>query len=184
MIIRPTAVLFVVCVFSTALLAAAHEVTREPIAKAEEDARQLSIMAVLPDDTAECVPAQSMASCYAAYNADGELIAYAVDTSVKGYGGDIRVMTGISADGEVIAVNVYDNSQETPGLGARTSEEEFTAQFKGRSAERGFAVTKDIAKYDGYETVDAVTGATISSRAVSEAVTRAAELVRGGVQVE
>ena len=76
-------------------------------------------------------------------------------------------------DGNIIGVNVYDNSDETPGLGAKTSDKSFEDQFTGKSALTEFAVSKDSVKYPGDQTVDAVTGATISSRGVVGAVNHA-----------
>lgn len=187
-ILIPTIALVLICGGSTALLAATNEVTKEPIAQAEEQSMQDSMKSVSPKNAAEYVEVttdDTSAQCYQVLDKDGNVIAYTIATSTSGYGGTIKVMTGIDADGSIIAVNVYDNSDETPGLGAKTSEEQFSGQFSGNTADIDFAVTKDADKYPDNQTIDAVTGATISSRAVTGAVNHALELYReisGGVE--
>ena len=187
-ILIPTIALVLICGISTALLAATNEVTREPIAQAEEQSKQDSMQSVSPKDAAEYVEVttdDTSAECYKVLDKDGNVIAYTISTSAKGYGGTIKVMTGIDVSGSVIAVNVYDNSDETPGLGAKTSDDQFSGQFSGNDAQTNFAVTKDADKYPDNKSVDAVTGATISSRAVVGAVNHALELYReisGGVE--
>lgn len=88
-----------------------------------------------------------------------------VTTEAKGYGGAIEVMTGIRPDGTVSGVTILSMS-ETPGLGAKTKESSFLRQYTGANAP-DLAVNKDGG------TVNAVSGATISSRAVTEAVNSA-----------
>lgn len=181
-ILIPTTVLVVVCAVTTALLGFTNEITKKPIAQVEEQSRQESMKSVSPDgvQSYEKVEISDDGSeCYAALDAQGNIISYAVSTSSKGYGGAIKVMTGISAeDGSVIAVSVYDNSDETPGLGAKTSEDKFSGQFSGEIQGDGFTVVKDADKYPDNKSVDAVTGATISSRAVVSAVNHAVEIYR------
>lgn len=176
-VLVPTLVLFTVCIITTALLGFTNEITKEPIAQAEAESSKESMMSVSPDGvkTYEKIEiSDDSAECYAALGEDGSILAYAISTSAKGYGGAIKVMTGINAaDGSLIAVSVFDNSDETPGLGAKTSEDKFTEQFAGDIDENGFAVAKDADKYPDSKTVDAVTGATISSRAVVSAVNQA-----------
>lgn len=177
--LAPVASLFIICTVSTALLAAAHTVTMEPIEQARESALSESMMSVVPRETEsfeEIALDGGSERCFRALDGSGETVAYAVSTSAAGYGGTIAVMTGIGADGDIIAVNVYDNSDETPGLGAKTSLPDFTRQFGGLSADRGVAVSKDIGKFPDYSEIDAVTGATISSRGAAAAVSRAIEI--------
>lgn len=188
-ILIPTLALVIICTVTTGLLAVTNEVTKEPIAQAEQQSRQESMKSVSPEGTVsyeEIATEDDSALCYSALDSNGNVIAYIISTSASGYGGKIKVMTGINAeDGTVIAVNVYDNSDETPGLGAKTSEDKFSGQFGGNTAENGFAVSKDADKYPDSTTVDAVTGATISSRAVVSAVNQAVEIynqVSGGVE--
>ncbi len=110
-----------------------------------------------------------------AYDAlkDGEKIGVCIKTSAAGYGGDITVIVGIK-DGKVEGVSITD-MDETPGLGARASEESFISQYKGKSGK--LAVSKDGGQ------IETISGATITSRAVTEAVNKAleaAEKLNGG----
>ncbi|WP_417019446.1 FMN-binding protein, partial [Anaerotruncus massiliensis (ex Liu et al. 2021)] len=75
---------------------------------------------------------------------------YAFKVKDKGFGGVYNVMVGIGNDGRITGVKLLDNS-ETPGLGSKTGADAFTGQFPGKDK--------------SLEGVDAVTGATISSKA-------------------
>ena len=77
-------------------------------------------------------------------------------------------MVGIDSDGKVTGISVISASSETPGLGARSTEPEFQAQFADQVGTE-VAVAKDGGS------IDALTGATITSRAVSEGVVAAAQ---------
>ena len=106
---------------------------------------------------------------------------YVITTEAKGYGGTIEVMTGITADGSVSGV-VLLSQNETPGLGANATKESFTEQYQQAVPESGFEVIKSGAAADGQ--IQAMTGATITSRAVTDAVNLAVEkyqtLEKGG----
>lgn len=87
-----------------------------------------------------------------------------VASSKKGYGGEISLMIGVTAEGRVRKIRIL-SQQETPGLGTKVTEAPFASQFDDRSITGTvWAVRKD------HGDIDAVTGATISSRAVLEAV--------------
>lgn len=93
---------------------------------------------------------------------DGKEIGYAFLAVGKGYGGEIDILVGLDADFTVKEVTIISHT-ETPGLGGKITEASFRDQFKGLS------VDKVALRRDGGE-VDAVSGATISSKAVVEAV--------------
>jgi electron transport complex protein RnfG len=89
--------------------------------------------------------------------------------SSKGYSGDIWIMVGIDTEGILTDTYVIEH-KETPGLGSKMKDEKFSGQYVGVDlASADIRVTKDGG------TVDAISGATISSRAFSEAVTLAYE---------
>lgn len=102
---------------------------------------------------------------------DGEPKAVAFDSTGSGYGGEIGVIVGVNIEkDEMVGVGVTTH-KETPGLGARAkTDKTFTAQFRGLPIPDKYSV-----KADGGE-VDALSGATITSRGVSEAITRAGEI--------
>lgn len=175
-ILIPTVSLFVICLCVTALLAVTNAVTKDAIAYQQERSAAESRQAVCPDavDFEKVEYDVQGVECYKALEESGNLIGYAISSASRGYGGDVKVMTGINAeDGSVIAINVYDNSGETPGLGVNTSGEKFTSQFAGLSSGTGVTVDKDAGKNPDSVAVDSVTGATISSRAVVDAVNQA-----------
>ena len=177
-ILIPTVSLFVICLCVTALLAVTNAVTKDAIAYQQELSAAESRQAVCPDAVYfEKVEYDVQGvECYKALDESGNLIGYAISSASRGYGGDVKVMTGVNAeDGSVIAINVYDNSGETPGLGVNTSGEKFTSQFAGLSSGTGVTVDKDAGKNPDSVAVDSVTGATISSRAVTNAVNQAFE---------
>ena len=95
---------------------------------------------------------------------NGEHAGLAFELSSQGYGGNIQLMAGVTFDGNISGIKVLNHS-ETPGLGANITTKEFTSQFRGMSLDK--TVWKD--KKVGGD-VDQVTGATISSSAVLEAV--------------
>ena len=99
---------------------------------------------------------------------DGEPRGIAFETSGKGYGGDVGLMVGINVkDDKLIGVGVTTHG-ETPGMGARAkSDPSFVAQFKDQTLGEPFKVTADGGS------INALSGATITSRAVSAAATDA-----------
>ena len=99
---------------------------------------------------------------------DGADAGYCVEVGATGFGGAVDTMVGIDSDGKVTGISVISASSETPGLGARSTEPEFQAQFAGQVGTE-VAVAKDGGS------IDALTGATITSRAVSEGVVAAAQ---------
>ncbi len=104
---------------------------------------------------------------------NGTPAAVAFETFGKGYGGDIGVMVGVNvADGNIVGVGVTTHN-ETPGLGARAkSDPDFVAQFKGQPLIEDFKVRSDGGQ------VDALSGATFTSRGVSAALTDAGKLYK------
>ena len=102
---------------------------------------------------------------------DGEPRGVAFETSGKGFGGDVGLMVGIDVkDNKLMGVNVTTHG-ETPGMGAKAkSDPTFVSQFKGLTLEQPFAVTQDGGS------ISAISGATITSRAVSGAATDAEKI--------
>ncbi len=101
---------------------------------------------------------------------DGELKALAFETQGKGFGGEIGVVLGIDVSEDTLAGIGITSHSETPGLGARIAEPGFIANFQGLSMD---GVVKVRADGGG---VDAISGATISSRAVCTAISSGLEL--------
>ena len=155
-----------------AVLAIVNEITRERIASIATLKSNKAAKAVLPagvnaiDQRKD--PADEKAVIFVAYAdaAKSKVLGYAAPgVSASGYGGTIRLMVGLTAERNVVSYQVL-AANETPGLGAKLGDAAFTAQFGGKSG-RALKVKKDGGD------VDAITGATITSRAVCEAIANA-----------
>lgn len=101
---------------------------------------------------------------------NGAVIGYCVEIASAGFGGDVSLMVGYRADGSILGVQVVSHS-ETPGLGARVEEEEYLSQYDNKNG------TLTL----GSE-IDAISGATISSRAVINGVNEATEIVKSYIE--
>ena len=176
-ILRLAGTLFLITALVAAALAGVNAVTRERIAAAQQQKLQDAISQVLPDGenlepvvlTTEDPQIRSAYVCPQGY---------AVEVAVAGFGGTVTMMVGVSSSGTVTGVSVISHT-ETPGLGAvaaaqSAAGEAFRQQFVGMSGQ--LAVTKDGGA------VDSITGATITSRAVTQGVNAALEwvLAQGG----
>lgn len=171
----PTITLFVICLIATLLLGLTNQVTAPIIEQLATEAEIKSRQVVFADAKSfgEAEILDDGTSVVAALDGAGKNIGYVVVNTAKGYGGDISVMTGVDADGKVTGVNILSHS-ETAGLGAKASEQSFRDRFVGLV--KGITVSKDKA---GENSIDAITGATITSRAVTEAVNAAIEAAGG-----
>ena len=165
-IAKPTLILTAICTIVTMLLAMTNMFTVDKIAANAAQKAAESRKKVLA--AADYKMLDKEGSVYGAYDENGEKIGVVITTVSSGYGGKIEVMTGIKADGEVSGVNVL-SMEETPGLGAKGKEDGFLSQYKG-SDSPNLAVSKD-----GGE-INALSGATITSRAITKAVNQAIEI--------
>ncbi len=168
-----TAVLFGITLIASAGVGVVNLITEEPIAEAKKAATIAALNNVLPafdnNQVTELEIDALPIKTYTATAAD-EVVGYAVETMTKnGFGGAIRMMVGFTPTGEVINVNVLEQS-ETPGLGTKMTDEgnPLITSFKGKNP----ADMKMAVKKDGGD-VDALTAATISSRAYVDAMSRA-----------
>lgn len=103
---------------------------------------------------------------------NNKTIGYVTQSESKGYGGTIELLVAVDTKGQVIGYNILTHN-ETPGLGDKTTKSQFKDQFKGKDIDH-LVVTKDPSNKDD---VQAITGATISSRAVTNGVHQAVEQV-------
>ncbi len=166
--------LFVICVVSGGVLGIVYNATKDPIAAAEKAKKTEAIKNVLPefkelkDVNMKSAMEDVELPFHLAYDNDGNFIGAAVETFTnKGFSGNISLMVGILKDGTVNNISVLQHA-ETPGLGSKMSEPSFKDQFNNKHADSfNFNVKKDGGD------VDAITAATISSRAFCDAVNRA-----------
>lgn len=181
-IIKNTLILTVITLVAGLGLGFVYEITKEPIAQAQEAAKKEAWQAVFPEaDLGEFEPvdvdqkaADKVIKDLGIKGSIDEVCTVGEDgyvittTDSEGYGGDIKITVGITADGTVNGVSILSIS-ETAGLGMKAKEPAFYEQYQGKQAEK-FVVSKDGG--DG-EPIDALSGATITSRAVTGAVNAA-----------
>lgn len=120
-------------------------------------------------------PIQGRPGCYTATKG-GQVIAYIIPAESKGYAGPVKLLVAVGPDNKVIRYTIIE-SKETPGLGDKAAKPEFADQFAGKTADE-LKVNKDGG------TIQAISGATITSRAVTRAVKNAvdeaASITKGG----
>ena len=197
-----TLVLLLVTFVAVTALAVVNQITAGPIAQAEINQKAEAYKVVYPDatefaeidgiddmlaDSSQLLADNGFEGCsineaLAVKSSSGDIEGYIVAaTSPYGYGGDIQVAIGIK-DGKLTGFTVISNS-ETAGLGSKCTEPEFTAQFKDKSASI-LTYTKAGASSD--TEIDAISGATITTNAVTGAVNAAIIFYQsnfgGGVQ--
>ncbi len=160
---NPIVVLGVICLVTSLLLAVTNGVTapiiEENAIRTANETRQ-ALLPAADSFTEVAVPAacaENVTEIYRADNGSG----FVVTAGAKGYGGDVPVMVAFNAEGAIEAVRFLDNS-ETPGLGQKVKTDAFQGQFSGMAAE-AFTLSD----------IDALTGATISSRAATTAINAA-----------
>ena len=172
-IIKPAAVLLIICVVAAGLLGYVNQITAAPIAAQQELAKQESMTAVLPDADSfgeeQEINEGNITTITPALDSEGNETGYAVAITTKGFSAGLQLMFGIDTEGVITGLSVVDCSNETPGLGANAANEDFYGQFTGKSGE--VAVAKDGGD------IEALTGATITSRAVANAATEAINYV-------
>ena len=161
--------LVAIAIVTAALLAFVNGLTAPVIEKNNQAQLQNSLKEVLPADSFNIVKDENGVTVYSAEKG-GKVLGYCVVNTQKGYGGDVKVMTGVNIDGSVNEVKILEHS-ETPGLGANAEKEYFIDQFIGKL--KGVAVNKNNPA--GNE-IKAISGATITSTAVTNAVNAAIEI--------
>lgn len=172
------AVLFGITLVASAGVGLVNMITVDPIARAEEQAKADALRQVLPafdKTTDEGLTIDEIPVTVFTATRDGEVAGYAVEAlSKNGFGGEVRLMVGFAPGGEVLNVNVL-RQTETPGLGTKMAEQDnvLLRSVRGKNLEQMKLVDGKLAvKKDGGD-VDALTAATISSRAYVDAINRA-----------
>ncbi len=175
-------VLFIITLITSVTLGYVYEVTKGPIEKAKLTKKLTAIKKVVPEfnndpdadqfnvqlengETLEVYPAKM----------NDSIVGYAVKTfSTKGFSGLVWLMVGFDTQANIIDISVLEH-KETPGLGTKMDDESFKAQFRKQNPSTfNLKVVKDGGQ------VDAITAATISSRAFCDAVEKAYQAVKKG----
>lgn len=175
-IVKLGGILCIISAVAGGVLAFTNDFTKDKIAEAELKASMdpAVLEAVMPGSTmfepledatlVETIKSENskFKDLFVAVDASGNELGYVVKTlsTVPGYGGDMELFVGFSADGKISGMRVLAH-QETSGLGSRTTEPEFQSQFIGRDA------SAEITDYD------AITGVTKSSTSFTSALNNA-----------
>ena len=160
--LRPAAILMIICLLVGGALAAVNATTAPIIAANETASLNETYYAVLPEADSFETLESSIAGVTAVLRAENGA-GYVITAQSRGYGGQVPAAVAFDAEGTILRVVMMSND-ETPGLGQKVSEQNFTDQFSGRKAEQ--MTLSDI---------DAISGATISSKAALSAVNLACE---------
>lgn len=168
------AVLFTITLIASAAVGGVYVLTEGEIKQQEENAKTEALKNVLPEfDASEekTVEIDGMPIVVNTATKAGEFIGYAVETRTKnGFGGEIVMMVGFDNDGNVLNVNVLKQA-ETPGLGTKMCDEGNPLLASAKAVSPANPAKFKVSK-DGGE-LDALTAATISSRAYYDAISRA-----------
>ncbi len=181
-ILKNTLILTLITLVAGLGLGLVYEITKAPIAQAQETKKKEAWQKVFPEadindfeqvDIDQTAADQALADMGVNGTIDeactvGDMGYVVTATDKDGFGGSIQVTVGITGDGTVNGVSIL-SINETAGLGMKAAEVSFYGQYEGKQAEK-FVVSKDGG--DG-EPIDALSGATITSRSVTGAVNAA-----------
>lgn len=173
--------LFLITFVLGLILGVTYMYTKEPIEQQREKQLTESRQQAFPGAEFEAVPSENWQSLLNAQGSqikevftatrEGEFAGYVVSVISKGYGGDMEIIVGMGADKHIMGLVIADHT-ETAGLGANATKDYFTDQFDGKIMP---VLSKDDSGSD--QAIDALTGATITSRAVTEGVDAVVELI-------
>ena len=187
-------ILFAITLISGVLLGFFYDLTKDIIAQRKAEAKIAANQAVCPsaatfeeDEAIKAALAQNNVITFEngdtceidevllGKDGSGNSVGYVITvTSKNGYNGDIQMSVGIDLEGIVTGVEML-SINESAGLGANASKAEFREQYKGKAVEQ-FSVTKTGKTQDNE--IDALSGATITSKAVTNGVNAALQIFR------
>lgn len=202
-LVHDTVCLFVITLIAGVLLGAIYTITKKPIEDQNEKAKQEAYAAVY--DGAEFVNDADIDQALEDFNADlaagkvtseslgdlsdveisevlkaqvdGQDAGYVVTCSGKGYGGAVTMALGIDAEGAIQGIQITDCSNETPGLGQNSTNADWNKQYVGTNTSQDLNVVKDGSGSTETGTINAISGATITSAAVTRAVDGAFQFI-------
>lgn len=173
--------LFVITLISALVLAVANKFTAPVIVENDAKRQELAMQEVLPEakefkkvDIGGLELTEKDATIKEFYTGitEARLVGYVVDVITNGYGGELEIIMGVGTDGKICAVKIL-NSSETAGLGAKASEPEFTDKYKGKNTILSVVKNEEA----DFDEIEAISGATITSEAVTRAVNTGLEAV-------
>lgn len=167
-VFKMVATLVVIAVVSAGAMSYVNKITAPIIAQQDEMRLQSSLKEVIDADNFSVLVEDEALTIYKATK-NGENAGYCVINLSAGYGGDLKIMTGIDLTNTVTGVSILSHG-ETAGLGANATKDEFKNQYKGKKGE------VKVSKTQSSDTeIKALSGATVTSDAVTKAVNNALE---------
>ena len=172
--IRLSGMLCAITLVAALLLAGVNKLTEKRILLATQQASEESMQKLIP----EAESFRKVNETVFEGKRKNKVAGYCVNVAPAGFAGTIEMMVGFSFEGELLGIDILQSS-ETAGLGAKADDDSFKMQFKGKSTE----LTVQKSKTENKNEIQAITGATITSRAVAEGVRLASEelkKIKGG----
>lgn len=165
------------CIISGIIIAVVYFLTNDIAERKQIELQNLALKSLVTAAD-QYSPIEGKTGWYKATR-NGRVIAYVVPAEGRGYGGAIKMLVAVGPDNKVIKYTILE-AKETPGLGDKASQAPFADQFAGKTSAQ-LIVTKDAGNK---ENIQAISGATITSRAVTLAVKNAvdevSDLTKGG----
>lgn len=174
--VAPALCLLCVCLVTTALLALTNQLTAPIIAQNLNNEAAALYRVVLPEaESFEKTEVQLDGKIFAVQKGlqNEEVKGYVMTTEHNGYGGPVVVLTGLSPEGVITGVQIL-SMEETAGLGMNAEKPEFLNQYIGRADKLTVVKTEPKSELD----IQAISGATITSNAVTNSVNQAMELLK------
>lgn len=180
--IRLGLILLLITGVAAFLLGGAYEITKAPIAASIETDRQVAMKEILPTadkfEKSDVKLSEKVSEVNVGLKGSATA-GYAIKVAPKGYGGPVEIMVGISADGKVSGIKILSHS-ETPGLGANAPLPKFSDQYKNKPTKDKLEVVKVAPKKE--TEIQALTGATITSKAVTLGVNDAVDFYNASLK--
>lgn len=177
-ILKLGSILFVICAIAALALGVTNNITQPVIEERNIQANNESRKEVLSDaeefKLVENLSSDIVEEVYEGLKG-GEVIGYTIKTLPKGYGGSVEVMVGVTSEGKINGIKIGNHS-ETPGLGSKAAESPFKDQFNGKDANNHLTVVKGSASSES--DIVAISGATITSNAVTSGVNAAIDIFK------
>ncbi len=197
-VVHDTIILTIITLAAGAVLGGVHHITAEPIAAQEIAATEAAQKAVFAEAAsfedlgldesaftavleAAGIDQTSVYSVSEALDASGNMLGYVVDSgNNEGYGGEVEIMVGIGVTDEGMTINgiSFLNLEETAGMGMRADEDEFKDQFSGMELDGASEIAYTKTGKSASNEIDAISGCTITTSAVTKAVNGALAAVQ------
>lgn len=170
-VLRYGLILMLICSLAAGLLAGINSLTKPKIIAQARPEEEVSLKEVIPQGVRfEPIKEKDDIIYYKAYNKEGRLVGFAFKASAKGYSSTIETMVAMALDGTINTIKIL-SQNETPGIGSQIAEAGFAGRFRHKNAQ-------DL------DEVQAITGATISSKAVIDSLKAKAKKMQGLIQDE